>query len=227
MSESGQPESFSDQRLVLFDFDGVLFRKDAFAEFVFADFRRARWRLLLAAAFVLPALPTLPFTRNLAEWLSVRALLVGQGETAYRERAAAFGRELARQPGRFHREGFSTLRRHLAEGDRVVVVTGCEHTLVTHLLDELGLGELEVIASQLTAGWLGLRVATHNVGAEKLRQLAARGLGERWDVAYSDSLQDLPMLRAAREPILVNPTTARCRAAERALGRPVGRLHWF
>jgi phosphatidylglycerophosphatase C len=223
MDGNERSDEASGQRVVLFDFDGVLFRKDAFTAFAYAGFRRARWRVLLAAALSLPVLPTLPFTRKLVVRAWVKALLLGQGEAVFRQRAAAFGRAL----GRFHRDGFTALRRHLNGGDRVLVVTGCEHTLVTHLLDELGLGELEVIASRFVPGWLGMTVASHNVGAEKLRQLAARGLAEGWDVAYSDSLQDLPMLRAAREPVLINAKAARSRAAERALGRPVARLQWF
>lgn len=216
-------------RLVLFDFDGVLFREDAFGQFVRASFRRSCWRLVLAALLMLPALPSALFTRRLLLWLGVQAVLLGQGERVFRRRVGDFGRMLARQPGRFHRDGIVALRRHLAAGDRVLVVTGCEHTLASELLDELGLGELELIASQLVPGRLGMRVQSHNVGSEKVRRLAAHGLDHQqgWDVAYTDSLQDVPMLRPAREPVLVNATPARCRAMERALGRAVTRVHWY
>lgn len=221
------------RRTVLFDFDGVLLRGDAFELFVRARLRRSRGRMLLALAFAAPLLPLLLLwpkgslaRRGLAR-AAVAAVLLGQAESRYRALATDFGVELARQPGRFQREALTAFRRHLAVGDRVLVVTGCEDTLARSILDELGLRGTELLASRLRAGALGLRVAHHNVGARKLKSLAAAGLGNAWDRAYSDSAADLPMLRAAREPVLVNATPKLCRRVERALGRAVERIEWY
>jgi len=63
-------------------------------------------------------------------------------------------------------------------------------------------------------------------GARKVQLLAEHGLAS-WQVAYSDSLQDVPMLRPAAEAVLVNGTPALCKKVEKALGRVITRVDWF
>ncbi|NII09761.1 haloacid dehalogenase-like hydrolase [Oleiagrimonas sp. C23AA] len=233
MTETGErlPEPAATEttaaRLVLFDFDGVILRGDAFTLLVREQLRRGRWRYLPALAMALPSAPLLPFTRRPLRHGVVRAALMGLGEARYKALARRFGQRLARQPGRFHRDALTALRRHLAAGDRVVVVTGCETELVRAIFDELGLPDLPLVASRLKRGWVGMRMACHNVGAEKLRQLLAHELGERWDIAYSDSLKDLPMLRAADSPVLVNASPRLQKRATAALGREPRFVDWW
>lgn len=216
-----------ERRTILFDFDGVIIRGDAFASFVHVRLKRARWRLWLALLLALPLLPTLPFTRRPLLRLFVASALVGLSAASYRTLATAFAAELVREPGRFHREALTRLRQHVGAGERVVVVTGCETVLVEAIFAELGLSGVEFLASRLKPGALGMRVAWHNMGARKLVALRGAGIASPWDVAYSDSLHDLPMLREAREAVLVNATTKRCRAAEKGLGRTVARVYWY
>lgn len=211
----------------LFDFDGVLMRGDAFGLFVRASLRRARWRYALAVLLALPLLPSLPFTRHWVVRAFVSAVLLGLSEPRYRRLAAEFGDALARQPGRFHREALTRLRRHVAEGDRVLVVTGCEETLVRSIFDALGLVDIPLLASRLKPGMIGMRVALHNVGVRKLESLRTAGVLPPWDVAYGDSVNDLPMLREAREAVLVNASPQWCKQVEQVLGRSVTRVHWF
>ncbi len=213
-------------RVVLFDFDGVLLRGDAFAEFVRARFKRARWRLGLGLLLALPLLPSLLLTRRWVERALIFAVLVGVSEPRYRALAREFGIELARQPGRFHRAALTRLRQHLAEGDRVIVVTGCEDHLVRSLFRELGLADQPLLGSRLTPGRLGMRVTLHNVGVRKVESLRTLGVVPPWDVAYGDSDFDLPMLRESREVVLVNASPAWCKRVERILGRSVTRVDW-
>jgi len=118
------------------------------------------------------------------------------------------------------------LRRHQAQGDRVIVVTGCEETLASGILRELGLGGGEVVASQLRPGWLGMRRRRHNVGRRKGQSLAEHGVSA-WQVAYGDSMHDVAMLKQAAEAVLVNGTPALCKKVEKALGRTLTRVEWF
>ncbi len=215
------------RRTILFDFDGVILRGDAFAAFVRARYRRERWRLLPALLLTLPLLPTLPFTRRWVLKTLVCVALAGLSASRYEAHARTFAGELARQPRRFHREALSCLRRHLADGDTVMVVTGCEDVLVRGIFAELGLPDVPILASRLVGGPLGMRVAMHNIGSRKLASLAAAGVKSSWDVAYGDSVHDIPMLREAREAVLVNATPARCKRVEQALGRSVTRVHWY
>jgi phosphatidylglycerophosphatase C len=210
--------------VVLFDFDGVLTHADTYALFVRERYARSAWRKLLAL-LVLPWLALLwPLRRRLQRSL-VHIALLGLDEPRYRTVVDAFAAELVRRPGHFCRDGVRALRRHQAAGERVIVVTGCEHTLVESLLAQLGLAGVELVASQLRRGALGLRVAHHNVGAGKLKALAAHGV-PAWRRAYGDSLHDLHMLKAAAEPVLVNGTPKLCKQIEQALGRPVERVAW-
>ena len=212
-------------RVVLFDFDGVLVRGDTFAMFMRDRYARARWRkglvLLLSPWFLL----ALPFSRRRVLRSLVHLGLLGLNEARYRDLAQAFAMTLVRQPGHFCREGLNALRRHQADGDRIVVVTGCEESLVHSVLAELGVTDVEVLASRLRAGRLGMRSDWHNVGRRKVELLAQHGI-EAWQVAYSDSSQDLPMLALAAEAVLVNATPKLCRRVERALGRSVTRVEW-
>ncbi len=213
-------------RVVLFDFDGVLIHADSFGLFMRNRYRRSLLRKLL----VLPTIPWLLLGLMVSWRWPVRTLvhigLLGVGKQHYTDAAKDFAAQLVRRPKLFSRDGLLALRRHQAAGDRVVVVTGCEHTLVCGILQELGLANIDVLASQLQPSWLGMRVKVHNVGKRKLQALESLGL-QAWRVAYSDSSHDIPMLKPAAEPVLVNGTPKLCKKIERALGRSVTRVEWF
>jgi phosphatidylglycerophosphatase C len=217
------------QRVVLFDFDGVLLRGDAFYEFVRARLRRSIWRFVLVL-LVLPFL-ALPLLLKPLRWgvigVLVRIAFLGVNERRYRELAIAFARELAERKRIFIREGILAMRRHIAEGDRVIVVTGCEQTLVSAIFAQIGLPDIECVGSRLRPGFLGMRKEMHNFGMQKPRQVRAYGISAPWDVAYTDSPVDAPMLRDARDPVLVNGSPGACKALERKLGRPLRHVDWY
>ena len=215
-------------RIVLFDFDGTLVHGDAYTMFMRERFRRQWWRML-------PLLPILPLLipislfrggrRMIARWL-VQLALVGTSERRYRERAEDFGRRLARDTRLFSRAGIAALRRHMHERDRVLIVTACEETLAAATLDEIGLGQIELVASRLARGVFGMRIIVHNIGVEKAHQLALRGIRPPWDIAISDSLADLPILAAAREAILVNPDRRMLKRASARIGKRLTAVEW-
>ncbi|MBS0590958.1 MAG: HAD-IB family phosphatase [Proteobacteria bacterium] len=196
--------------VVLFDFDGVLFRGDAFAEFLRAHCRQQWWRVVLAAPVLLVAAPFMAMrrTRRSARIFLVWLALLGVSLSRYRQLAQEFGCARARDARRFSRPALDTLKTHRHQGARVVVVTGCEETLARAMLDGLGLGDIELVASSLKPGRPGLRVGVHNVGFQKAHQLRLRGVRAPWNVAYGDSFADLDMLAAARSAVLVNPDRA-------------------
>lgn len=222
MEQGMQPAT---QRVVLFDFDGVLIRGDTFSMFMRDHYARARWRkglvLLLSPWFLL----VLPFSRRRVLRSLVHLGLLGLNETRYQDLAQAFAMTLVRQPGHFCRDGLAALRRHQAAGDRIVIVTGCEESLARSVLAELGVSNVEVLASRLRAGRLGLRSEWHNIGRRKAELLAQHGI-ETCHMAYSDSNQDLPMLALAAEAVLVNATPKLCKRVEKTLARSVTRVEW-
>lgn len=213
-------------RTVLFDFDGVLIHGDAFALFVRQRYADSLLRKALALLCAPLWLLIWPFAWRRAVRLLVRIAFLGVGAQRYAQLARAQAAALARRPRLFCRDGLQAFRRHLANGERVIVVTGCEEHLVRGILDELGLRGFEVVASRFKPGWLGMKVAVHNIGAAKPAQLRQIGLSE-WAVAYGDSLHDVAMLKPAARPVLVNATPRLCKKVERLLGRPTERVAWY
>ncbi|RUL74471.1 haloacid dehalogenase-like hydrolase [Dyella choica] len=213
-------------RTVLFDFDGVLFQGDAFQLFIRHRYASSLMYRMLAMLCMPWWLLCGVFSQRLASRTLIHVALCGLGTQRYQVAAEAFADQLVRQPRQFYRDGLSVLRRHLAEGDQVIVVTGCERILVARLLSQLGLPELRIVASQLKPGLFGMRVHMHNVGRRKVQNLATQGV-TNWRLAYSDSFQDMPMLKQAAEAVLVNGTPKLCKRVEKALGRAVTRVAWY
>jgi len=215
--------------VVLFDFDGVLFRGDSFTALLLAHARRQWWRVLLLLPLLLLAAPFIAIraTRRPTLRVFVHLMLVGVSEARYRAMAREFGRVLAADAERFIADGLAAIQRHVEGGARVVIVSGCEETLARAILDELGLRDIELIASRLIGGRFGMRVGVHTFGPEKVRQLAAHGIHPPWEVAYSDSSTDAAMLVAARSSVLVNPKPGTRARLVKRLGREPDRdVYW-
>lgn len=205
----------------LFDLDGVLTRKDTFAGFVVTRLRRRPLRLALALLLV--PFMLLPATRRPVVTVLVKLALLRLTDAGYRAEAAAYADALAVTPRAIQQGCVSEARRHLDAGARVVFVTACETSIARPLLDAVGLPDAELVASRLERRGRLWRVALHNLGDEKPRQLAAHGIVAPWDVAYSDHAVDLPLLGGARVAVLVNPSAALEETARRELaGRRPG-----
>ncbi|HEY0309616.1 MAG TPA: haloacid dehalogenase-like hydrolase, partial [Luteimonas sp.] len=119
----------------------------------------------------------------------------------------------------------AVLHRHRAAGDEVVVATGAPPELARAILDFVAHQDLPVVGS-LGRRLLGGYVTDQHCHAEnKMRMLRARGFGAV-ETAYSDSSADLPLLRAARRPVVVNPKPGRVAMFRRVLppGTPI--LNW-
>ncbi|MES2994002.1 MAG: HAD-IB family hydrolase [Pseudomonadota bacterium] len=120
---------------------------------------------------------------------------------------------------------------HRARGDRLVLTTATNRVLTGMTAEHLGIDDLLATEVELvggrctgrTAGVLNMREGK----VERLRAwlvaeaLPARLLDEA--VFYSDSANDLPLLRAVAEPVVVDPDEALHRHAV-AAGWPVLRL---
>jgi len=234
MEQGHEPEvpgtSADARRVVLFDFDGVIVRHQTLELF----FRErlsgfGRWRLLLA----LPWLPVLPFmlrsaagTRILGR-VFLRVITFGRTEANYKRLLTAFGRTYARRPGVFVRDGVATLRRHVEAGDRVLIVTGNDGTLVQTILDEVDLRGVELLASRVRGGLFGVHFVQHNVDGMKVKAVERAGIVRPWAIAYGDSVSDLAMLKAADAAKLVNPSNRTLKKMRRPLGEKLEILGWF
>lgn len=212
----------------MFDFDGVIVRGDAFTLLLRHHYLHSVWRCALITVSLPILLPMFAWRGSRAtavRWV-VRFALLGLSEQRYRALAEGFGRGLAHESKRFSRDALTALGTHRHAGDRVLVVTACERQLAAAILDEIGFGDIELIASQLVPGRWGMRIAVRNHGIQKAHQLALRGVRPPWDFMYSDSLADLPILAAARSAVLVNPDRATLEGCSARLGRRLAIVEW-
>lgn len=217
------PASAAQSRAVtLFDFDGVLVRSDCLAAFVFGRMLRSPWRLglaLLASPCVL-AVSALSCQR--AWHLLIRIALLGLDEAGY---AAALPVFAARHARLAVPPGVAALRSHLADGDRVIIVTGCEARLARATLHAMGISGVEVLGSSLRSARFGLAMDWHNIRARKVALLHQHSLSA-WQTAYSDSGKDVPMLAQADCPVLVNAGRRLAARAQTALPRTPRLVTW-
>jgi len=101
-------------------------------------------------------------------------------------------------------------QRHLDAGQRVWLVTATPMELAQVIADRLGLtGALGTVAESVDGVYTGALVGEMLHGRAKasaVRALAAReGLDLRRCTAYSDSVNDLPMLTTVGTPVAINP----------------------
>jgi HAD superfamily hydrolase (TIGR01490 family) len=104
-------------------------------------------------------------------------------------------------------------RAHLAAGRRVWLVTATPQELAEIIADRLGLtGALGTVAETIDGRYTGLLVGDVLHGEAKARavqELAAReGLDLARCSAYSDSINDIPMLSLVGTAVAVNPDSA-------------------
>lgn len=218
------------RQVVLFDFDGVLVRHQTLELFLRQRLSGwGRWRLL-PVLWLLPWVPLLKPTARGSRWLGrvfLRVATWGRTEASYRRLLSAFGREYARRPGVFVRDGVAALRRHVHAGDRVIVVSGNDRTLVEAILDEVSLTGYELVASQTRGGPFGVHFVRHVVDAGKVSALRSAGVDPPWAIAYGDSMSDLAMLRAVEAPMLVNPLPRTRKKITKLLGQRLQVLGWY
>ena len=210
-------------RVVLFDLDGVITRRDTFATLVARRLRSSPWRLAAAA----PALPLLTLTSRWPERRGpvsrdlVRVALLGISVEQAGELAAAIGHEFADTTDWLNAPLIDSARRHLDEGDEVVFVTATEHGLARILLDAVGLPDAGLFGSHLARLRAGVGLRPHNYGRQKLRTMQEHGPAQPWSVLYTDSLADDPLARQVRRVVLVGARPALIRQARRRFGVPI------
>lgn len=194
--------------LVVFDFDHTLYDGDSGSHLVAWLIKRhplRRLAALLAAPLLLPMVAWLPTRRyGISGFLWIGTL--GTHRLADMDRlidryvqANAVGIRARLLPA-----ALAVLHRHRTEGDRVLIATGAPPELARAILDFVAHEDLPVIGS-LGEPFLGGFITGQHCHAEnKMRMIWAAGY-DQIATAYSDSRADLPLLKAARQPVVVNP----------------------
>ncbi|MCL6712250.1 haloacid dehalogenase-like hydrolase [Pseudoxanthomonas sp. z9] len=229
MSDQPYPKPHADAPLVVFDFDHTLYAGDSGGHLVTWLLRRNPLRAtvaILASVVLGPMVAFLPTRRYGISgyiWIGTFGLHGRRSFDSLIDRYVATHRDEVRQ--RLLPVALEVFRQHRASGDRVVVATGAPPELARAILSFVAHEDVPVVGTAVGPR-LGAVVATrHCHNEEKMRMLRERGYGEV-AVAYSDSSADLPLLKAARAPVVVNPKPARIEMFRRVLpaGTPI--LNW-
>ena len=221
MTES-YPVPRDDAQLVVFDFDHTLYDGDS-GSHLFAWLIRRNPLRMLAAVLATPLLgplvallPTRRFGISGYVWIATFGL----------HRAREFNGIIdqyvrAHEPAiraRLLPRALAVFAAHRRAGDRVVVATGAPPELARAILAFVAHQDVPVVGSEVGA-------TRHCHNEEKMRMLRERGYGDI-AIAYSDSTADLPLLRAARAPVVVNPKQARVAYFRRVLPAGTRILNW-
>jgi phosphatidylglycerophosphatase C len=204
--------------LAVFDLDGTLLDGDSTALWLWSRVRRSVPRLLATLLVAPVAIPMVvaPRTRRAGASILLWIATAGLDERELRGSCADFAArfQTGGLPLHWRGPGMETLDEHLAHGDDVVVVTAAPTILAQALISPLD-RPIVVLGTSLkrrAGGWVA---DVHCRNQRKCQALAEAGHGKRWAYAYTDSLDDLPLLRGADAPMIVG-----CgKAAKRRLNR--------
>jgi HAD superfamily hydrolase (TIGR01490 family) len=118
-----------------------------------------------------------------------------------------------------YQEALDLIALHRALGRRVYVVSSSPDEVVRPLAEHLGVTDVIATEAETEEGCYTGRLAFYCCGegkAQAIREVASRvGIDLAGSYAYSDSITDLPMLRAVGNPVAVNPDRELRREAER------------
>ena len=215
--------------LVVFDFDHTLYDGDSGGHLVLWLLQRSWLRrigALLATPLLLPLVAFLPTRRyGISGYLWIGTLGLHERrelDTLIDQYVAS---DEARIRARLLPKALAVLQRHRDAGDRVLVATGAPPELARAILDFVAHEDLPVIGSLSRPFLGGLVTRDHCHHENKMRMVRAAGYGPI-DIAYSDSAADLPLLLAARAPVVVNPKAGRVAMFRKMLppGTPI--LNW-
>jgi phosphatidylglycerophosphatase C len=204
--------------LAVFDMDGTLLNGDSTALWLWARVKRSPLRLLatLLVAPVAGPMVALPFTRRAGASILLWIATAGLSEQQLLASCDAFAQAFVEKRCKlaWKAQALAALDGHVGAGDRVVVVTAAPTCLANALLRTLD-RRVDVLGTSLKPGFGGWIANIHCRNQRKCQALAEAGHGARWAYAYTDSLDDLPILRAADKPVIVKGG----KAAERRLFR--------
>ncbi len=215
--------------LVVFDFDHTLYDGDSGSHLVLWLIRR-HWARVAAAVLLspllLPMIAWLPTRRRaISAYLWIGTVGTHRRKDMDRLIDRYVQGHAAQIRARLLPIALKVLQRHRDAGDRVIIATGASPELARAILDFVAHEDLPVIGS-LGGPFLGGMVTTeHCHHQNKMRMIWDAGY-DQIAVAYSDSSADLPLLKAARKPVVVNPKRGRVAMFRRVLPEGTPILNW-
>ncbi|HZX80358.1 MAG TPA: haloacid dehalogenase-like hydrolase [Lysobacter sp.] len=222
------PSSAADAPLVVFDFDHTLYDGDSGSHLFAWLIRRSAWRMLLAALIAPVAGPMIAFLptrrRGIGAFVWVGTVFERHDFEALVDAYVALNTDDIRR--RLLPVALDVLHRHRAAGDRVVVATGAPPRLARAILAFVAHEDLPVVGTQVGRRFGAMMATQHCHHEMKMTMLRDAGFGDPIEAAYSDSTADLPLLMAARRPVVVNPKRDSVDFFRRTLPTGTPMLNW-
>lgn len=225
-------EHFTDAQtpLVVFDFDHTLYDGDSGGHLIRWLIRRSGWRTALAAVaapLLGPMIGWLPTRRRgIAGFLWIGTLGLGRRRDLDDLIDVYVDKHASTLRARLLPTALKVLHKHREANDRVLIATGAPPELARAILAFVAHEDVPVIGTT-TVRKFGAVIARHHCHAEeKVKMIRAAGYRGPITRAYSDSTADLPLLRAASEPVVVNPKARSLEHFERELPAGTPMLNW-
>lgn len=223
------PEARPDAPLVVFDFDHTLYDGDSGSHLFKWLIQRAWWRSAIAIALT-------PLLGPMLAWLPTRRAAISTyvwvgtiGLHRVRELDALIDAYVAGHVDQIKQRllpvALDVLHGHREQGDNVVIATGAPPELARAILTFVAHEGVPVIGTLLGPKLGAVGALRHCHAEEKMRMIRDAGYG-KIAIAYSDSRADLPLLKAAQAPVVVNPKAGAIATFRRVLptGTPI--LNW-
>ncbi len=224
----GAPRADGD--LVVFDFDHTLYDGDSFTDCLRWMLARAWWRqalALLIAPLFGPMIAWLPTRRrgiNGFVWAGTVGLHRRRDLDELIDQYVLANTQTIRE--KLLPVALDVLHRHREAGDQVIVATGAPPELARAILAFVAHEDVPVIGTLVGPKWGAVGAIRHCHHQMKMTMIREAGYAQPVQRAYSDSRADLPLLLAAREPVVVNPKPGSVAAFKEKLppGTPI--LNW-
>jgi len=200
----------STAQIAVFDLDGTLLAGDSTVAWLRTLLLASGVRLFAAAIALPVCLPLIHFPSSRAIGASILLWIAtfGFDSEALADSIESFARsfEAGQTSLRWRKDGVHAMQRHMAAGDRVVVVTAAPALLAQRLFAPWsGIPVLGSSLGRWQGGWVAAR---HCLGRQKCRALEDGGYGAVWKYAYTDSHDDAPLLAGAEHAFIVNARPA-------------------
>ncbi len=229
MSNGSRPAPAADAPLVVFDFDHTLYDGDSGSHLFAWLIKRNPLRLLVALLAtpllgpLVAMLPTRRFGISGYVWIATFGLSGAREFNRWIDRYVLAHEAEIRE--RLLPHALEVFADHRRAGDRVIVATGAPPELARAILAFVAHEDVPVVGSLVGPRAGAVIAQRHCHNEEKMRMLRELGYGDI-AVAYSDSSADLPLLKAARAPVVVNPKARRVPMFREVLpaGTPI--LNW-
>lgn len=232
MSVKGRqyPKAQANAPLVVFDFDHTLYDGDSGGHLFAWLVRRSWWRTLLALLIAPVFAPMIAFLPTRRHGIGAFVWAGTVGFHRPRDLDALIDRYVATHTEQIKPRllpiALNVMHRHRAQGDRIVIATGAPPELARAILKFVAHEDIPVVGTEVKPRLGGIGASRHCHNEMKMTMLREAGFNGPIAVAYSDSSADLPLLKAAEKPVVVNPKASRVVMFQRVLppGTPV--LNW-